>query len=62
MIFGEEGNDTIFGDYDKDSMSTSLNEEELRDLSFGDDIVVDYEGINKTNEGNDRCLRLISRF
>ena len=46
----------IFGDYDKDSMSTSLNEEELRDLSFGDDIVVDYEGINKINtgEGNDK--------
>ena len=56
VIFGEEGNDTIFGDYDKDIMSPSLNEEELRDLSFGDDIVVDYEGINKINtgEGNDK--------
>lgn len=35
---------------------TILNEEDLRDLSFGDDIVVDYEGINKINtgEGNDK--------
>ena len=37
---------------------------QLRDLSFGDDIVIDYEGINKINtgEGNERCLRLISKI